>query len=124
MSEKDKTVVVRVSEAERIALENLSQTLYGRPNKSRLLRRIFREYLGFGRDLIPAELELFRDSVRQLSGIARNLNQITQKLHALGLKEYPLTKEMLHKIHASIDKTNHDLRHYIRKSSSALGDKS
>lgn len=116
MSEKDKTIVVRVSDAERKALEEFSTTLFGSPNKSRLLRKIFREYLALGRDLIPQELELFRDTVRQLSGIARNLNQITQKLHALGVKEYPLTQQLLQQIHGSIEKTNTDLRSYIRKS--------
>lgn len=116
MSEKDKTIVVRVSDAERKALEDFSKVLFGSPNKSRLLRKIFREYLALGRDLIPQELELFRDTVRQLSGVARNLNQITQKLHALGVKEYPLTQQLLQQIQTSIEKTNTDLRSYIRKS--------
>ena len=50
--------------------------------KSRLLRKVVREIITNEPDLLPEEMEAFKDAVRQLAGISRNLNQITRKVNS------------------------------------------
>lgn len=51
-------------------------------NRSRLNRKIIREIINKQPDLLPSEMVEFKNAVRQLAGISRNLNQITRKVNS------------------------------------------
>lgn len=78
---KTHTIHVRLTPEEKEQGENLSETLLGKPNLSRLIRKLLREAIG-APDLLPKEREEFSLAIRQLTGIARNLNQITAAIHS------------------------------------------
>jgi hypothetical protein len=79
---KTHTIHVRLTPIEKEQGEILSETLLGKPNLSRLIRILLREAIGAGPDLLPKEREEFSLAIRQLTGIARNLNQITAAIHS------------------------------------------
>jgi hypothetical protein len=72
-------VNVRVNEAEGLALRQLAEQL--QTSRSRLLRKVIRESIGEGPDLLPNEMKVFQDSVYQLASLGRNLNQLLKLLH-------------------------------------------
>jgi len=82
-SPKKETVInVRVTQEERDAFNQLSVDLLGKRSASRLLRKLVREALHLGPDLINEERKDFQHALRQLTGIARNLNQITASINS------------------------------------------
>ena len=72
-------VNVRMNEAESLAMSQLAKQL--QTNRSRLLRKVIRESIGEGPDLLPNEMKVFQDSVYQLASLGRNLNQLLKLLH-------------------------------------------
>ena len=56
--------------------------MFGRANISKLLVKLVREVIHEGPYLTQDEMYAFCLAVRQVTGIARNLNQITKKLNA------------------------------------------
>ena len=75
-------VAVRVTTEEKQQIKALSARLFGKANISKLLLKLLRESLGDGPYLTQDEMYAFCIAVRQITGIARNLNQITKKLNA------------------------------------------
>ena len=78
VGQSNKTAMARVrltpSEDElftRFALDNGT-------DKSKLQRKIIREIITTRPHLLAEEMQIFRDAVRNISGIARNLNQLTK----------------------------------------------
>lgn len=48
---------------------------------SRLIRKVVRDTIGFGPDLIPQELKVVGEAVNQLAALGRNLNQLLRCIH-------------------------------------------
>ena len=51
-------------------------------NSARFLRKVIREVIGDGPDLLPNELKVFSDAAFQLGAIGRNLNQLVRAFHS------------------------------------------
>jgi hypothetical protein len=80
-SERQSCMVnVRMSEAEALAFSELAAQW--QTSRSRLLRKVIRESIGEGPDLLGHELKLFEDAVYQLASLGRNLNQLLKLLHS------------------------------------------
>ncbi|MFJ1270005.1 plasmid mobilization relaxosome protein MobC [Legionella lytica] len=110
---KTKSMRVRLTETEWQQAETASISLFGTNNKSRFLRKLMRDYIGMGPDLTDKELNEFRDAVRQLTGIARNLNQITARINnnSQELKHVPV--DYLKRVEQSVIALNDELKSYI-----------
>jgi len=73
-------VNVRMNEAEALAMSQLAKQL--QTNRSRLLRKVIRELIGEGPDLLDNEMKVFLDAVYQLASLGRNLNQLLKLVHS------------------------------------------
>ena len=51
-------------------------------NGSRFLRKVIREVIGEGPDLLPNEMEAFREATFQVGAIGRNLNQLVRAFNS------------------------------------------
>jgi hypothetical protein len=51
-------------------------------NGARFLRKVIREVIGEGPDLLPNELKVFSDAAFQVGAIGRNLNQLVRAFHS------------------------------------------
>lgn len=51
-------------------------------NGSRFLRKVIREVIGEGPDLLINDLQAFRDAIYQLGAIGRNLNQLVRAFNS------------------------------------------
>jgi hypothetical protein len=71
---------VRLDKAEDAEFQKLVEGL--RTSRSRLLRKIIREAIGEGPDLLANEMKVFQDSVYQLVSLGRNLNQLLKLVHS------------------------------------------
>ena len=71
---------VRLDKAEDAGFQQLVVRL--QTSRSRLLRKIIRESIGEGPDLLPNEMKVFQDAVYQLASLGRNLNQLLKLLHS------------------------------------------
>lgn len=72
-------VNVRMSDAEALAFSQLAERL--QTSRSRLLRKVIREFIGEGPDLLPHEMKHFDDAIYQLAALGRNLNQLLKLVH-------------------------------------------
>jgi hypothetical protein len=80
-SERQSCMVnVRMNEAEAMAMRRLAEQL--QTKRSRLLRKVIRELIGEGPDLLPNEMKVFNESVFQLTALGRNLNQLLKLVHS------------------------------------------
>ena len=70
---------VRLTEEEHRALDVLQDRL--QTTRSRLLRKVIRELMGLGPDLLAQEWKVLEDLVYQLAAIGRNLNQWLKAIH-------------------------------------------
>jgi hypothetical protein len=71
---------VRLDEAEDAGFQQLVERL--ETTRSRLLRKIIRESIGEGPDLLPQEMKPFEEAVFQLAALGRNLNQLLKLVHS------------------------------------------
>ena len=71
---------VRLDEAEDAGFQQLVESL--ETTRSRLLRKIIRESIGEGPDLLPQEMKPFEEAVFQLAALGRNLNQLLKLVHS------------------------------------------
>jgi len=75
------------SEAVRVRINTLEKAHfkdYCKDNdvkEGRLIRKIIRELVNKQPDLVTAEMKIFKDAVKQLAGISRNLNQLTRAVN-------------------------------------------
>lgn len=113
MDKKTKPLVIRITQKEKENLENACIKIEEKPNKSRLIRKIIREYIYEKPDLLSYEMEAFRRAVRNLTGLSRNLNQITKKINAGELKPDQLTTNKINDLQNSVSALNDQVKHYI-----------
>lgn len=103
---KTKSLIIRITEDEAQLIEKASIQLFGRPNKSRLIRKLVRDYIGMGPDLTEQEITVLREAVRQLTGIARNLNQITSRINKNENQLEHLSVDYLERVNVQVAKVN------------------
>lgn len=72
---------IRLNEDEDKSLETLAKSS-GAMTRSRIIRQLIREAIGQGPDLLENDLESFREAVRQLGSLGRNINQIARALNS------------------------------------------
>jgi len=77
---QSRMVNVRMTEAEALAMSRLAKQL--QTNRSKLLRKVMRELIGEGPDLLPHEMKSFDEAVYQMASLGRNLNQVLKLLHS------------------------------------------
>ena len=73
-------VKTRLSQAEHEGFVVVLQRLG--TNGARFLRKVIRESIGEGPDLLPNELQIFREATFQVGAIGRNLNQLVRAFHS------------------------------------------
>jgi hypothetical protein len=72
---------VRLNRGEQNALLFLQARL-GLRTRSRVLRKMIREAVGEGPDLLPNDLNVMREAIRQVAALGRNINQLTRAANA------------------------------------------
>ena len=112
---KTKPLIIRITEEETFLVEEASIRLFGRLNKSRLIRKLLRDYIGMGPDLIDEEMQAFREVVKQLTGIARNLNQITARINHNEWEIEHLSIDYLERLKLYVNNVNEQLKQYISR---------
>lgn len=103
-------------------LEQRSIDVIGRKNKSRIVRKIIREYLDLGPDLLESEMTDFRHAVRQLSGVARNLNQLTAYVHSDASNLTKVTPEYLDRVIKHVNSLSEELKRYVKRTKDRLSE--
>jgi hypothetical protein len=53
---------------------------------SRLIRKVVRDTIGLGPDLMPQDLKMVGEAINQLAALGRNLNQLLRCIHQGQLK--------------------------------------
>ncbi|STX39281.1 plasmid mobilization relaxosome protein MobC [Legionella feeleii] len=110
---KTKSMRIRLTEEEWLHADSASMLLFGCPNKSRLMRKLLRDYIGMGPDLTEQEIKAFREAVRQLTGIARNLNQITSRINRDKKQTASLSDDYIERLKTNVLEINEQLKRYI-----------
>lgn len=104
---------IRLTEEEWSGADSASIALFGRPNKSRLMRKLLRDYIGMGPDLTDEEMRAFREAIRQLTGMARNLNQITARMNSDNNQNSPLSPDYIKRLSSLVREVNEQLKGYV-----------
>lgn len=112
---KTKSMRIRLTDEEWQLAEKASLSLLGNTNKSQLMRKLLRDYVGMGPDLIDIEIEEFRKAVRQLTGISRNLNQIATRINSDEKQLAKISNEYLNSIKNEVESVNNQLKSYIKR---------
>lgn len=107
--QKTSPVRIRMTHDEVKELEQISIELLGKKNKSRLVRKLVRDFIGFGPDLLDLQMVEFRLAVRQLSGVSNNINQIAKAVNANSNNISRLSLEQLKIFQLSVDHLNDKL---------------
>ena len=110
---KTKSMRIRLTEEEWSGADSASIALFGRPNKSRLMRKLLRDYIGMGPDLTDEEMRAFREAIRQLTGMARNLNQITARMNSDNKQNSPLFPDYIKRLSSLVREVNEQLKGYV-----------
>ena len=113
--QKTKSMRVRLTDEEWQQAESASQSLFGNQNKSKLIRKLLRDYIGMGPDLTSLEIKEFREAVRQLTGISRNLNQIASRINSDEKQLSNLSEHYLDNIKNHVNSVNDTLKHYMKR---------
>ena len=113
--QKTKSMRVRLTDEEWQHAESASQSLFGNQNKSKLIRKLLRDYIGMGPDLTSLEMKEFREAVKQLTGISRNLNQITYRINSDEKQLSNLSEHYLDNIKNHVNSVNDTLKNYMKR---------
>lgn len=79
MTNKTKVLHVRLTDDEAVAFKKFAESLGEK--RANLLRKMVRESINQTPDLLSGEQSVMMFAIRQLAGIARNLNQVTAAIH-------------------------------------------
>jgi len=71
---------VRLDDAEDFRFQQVVDSLQS--SRSQVLRKVIRELIGEGPDLLPQEMRVLNDLAFQVAAIGRNLNQLVRGMHA------------------------------------------
>ena len=89
-----RNIRIRLTEEEDLAIVSLARSS-GEANRSRMLRKMIREAIRLGPDLMKDDLTGFREAVRELAAVGRNINQIAHALNAGKTPERMLDSSLL-----------------------------
>ncbi|WP_019218372.1 plasmid mobilization relaxosome protein MobC [Legionella tunisiensis] len=110
---KTKSMRIRLTEEEWNSADSASTALFGTPNKSRLMRKLLRDYIGMGPDLTDKEITAFREAIKQLTGMARNLNQITARINSDNKQVSQLSPDYIRRLSSLVREVNEQLKGYV-----------
>ena len=108
-------ICIRITSDERKLAENLSQELFGKINLSQLIVRLIRNAAGEDPFLSSKEMLEFINTARQLTGIARNLNQISRKINAEERNLEQLSVSYINSLIQEVETTKHTVNKVINK---------
>jgi hypothetical protein len=97
---KTQSLQIRLTADENAAFKKLADDIG--VTRARLARKLFREAINNEIDLLIDEELLLKAAIRQLTGVANNLNQITKALHAGLISSILDEKELLGIIRGTI----------------------
>lgn len=110
-SQKNRPVALtRLTQKEAKKLDEIAKK-YGL-TRGKMFRKISREIINNEPDLFNEELQEFRKTVRQLSGIASNLNQLTRAVNSHQVKMIS-GEEQFEVLKKSVDDLREELNRYI-----------
>ena len=70
---------VRLDDAEDFRFQQVVDSL--KTSRSQVLRKLIRDLIGEGPDLLPQEMRVLNDLTYQVAAIGRNLNQLVRGMH-------------------------------------------
>ena len=70
---------VRLRAEEKKQFRDIAERLHTTP--ARLIRKVVRDTIGFGPDLMPQDLKMVGEAINQLAALGRNLNQLLRCIH-------------------------------------------
>src|SRR3954470_1189742 len=76
-----KNLRIRLNESENHAVIELAKS-QGEKTRSRIIRKMIREAVGEGPDLLKDDLNGVREAVRQVAALGRNINQISRAVNS------------------------------------------
>ncbi len=109
---KLKLIQTRLTIDEDVAFNKLVER-YGE-SRSRLIRKMIREAVNGEPDLLTDEQSLLKIAIRQLIGIANNLNQVTMAIHA-GLTHRVVDEKYLSEVFKHVIQVKLELQNSIKK---------
>lgn len=75
----DHVISIRLQDHESREFEKIAQRFQVTP--ARLMRKMIRDSIGAGPDLLPQDAKLVEEAIYQLSMLGRNLNQLLRAIH-------------------------------------------
>jgi hypothetical protein len=95
---------VRLHEAENRAFQNVVERL--QTTRSKLLRKIIRELIGQGPDLLDHEWQALENLIYQLGALGRNLNQYVKAIHTRQAKASPLDLALIEQVRDEVKRVD------------------
>ena len=105
---------VRLDEAEDRAFQQVVEGL--RTTRSRLLKKIIREMIGLGPDMLTQEWKLFEALAYQLAAVGRNFNQLIRAVHSGKATITPEDLVLVEKVRDQIDRVEREVIAIIDRS--------
>src|SRR5437879_5391087 len=105
---------VRLNEPERLQLKRIAEQL--QTTRSRLLRKLVREVIGEGPDLLPQEMRVMNDAEYQVGCVGRNLNQLLKVIHEGRLATTPTQLALIKQLMERVDELHQGLDQVIERS--------
>ena len=105
---------VRLNEEEHQALEVIQKRL--QTTRSRLLRKVVRELIGVGPDLLVQEWQVFEQLAYQLAAVGRNLNQLVRAIHTGKVTIAPGDKTLIEAVQHHVDRIEREVIKTIYRS--------
>lgn len=112
MANRTQALQVRLTDEEAKAFKQVADALG--ENRARLTRKMIRETINQTPDLLQDEKSLFMVAIRQLVGIAHNLNQITKAIHS-GTTRRSVDEKYLSEVKRNVLDVKTELESYVKK---------
>ncbi len=112
MTQKTVMFHVRLTEAEKIGIQNVADKVGEKP--SRLVRKWLREAINHEPDLLTDEASLLKIAIRQLIGTANNLNQIVAAINS-GKAHRTIDQKYLDELIGSVNLVKESFKSHVLK---------
>ena len=107
-------VKTRISRAEFQSFVMILQRL--ETNGARFLRKVIREVIGEGPDLLANDLQAFREATFQVGAIGRNLNQLVRAFHSGQLTGSQVDSSLLLTVRVQVARLEKELLAVVMRS--------